>query len=165
MQQAHQFGGFDVGRVLVAEGAALHAEDEAELFDVGVQVGEGKGGGVAFVEVVQLEGLEIADQDVARALVLRQGVDVVPGLLVGAGEVAPGALLLDDQDAGPEQVDEARPVVQLGHMRFVARHGAAFDPEYLEEVVVEALRLAFFVGRLAPGVGEGGGAHANLVPG
>ncbi len=36
MQQSHQLGGFDVGGVLVTEGAALHAEDEAELLDVGV---------------------------------------------------------------------------------------------------------------------------------
>ena len=52
------------------EGAALHAEDEAEFLDMGVQVGERKGGGVSFVEVVQLEGLEVADQDVAGTLVL-----------------------------------------------------------------------------------------------
>ena len=101
-----------------------------------------------------------------------QGVDVVAGLLVGAGEVAPGAFLLDDQDAGPEQVDEAAPVVQLRHVRFVARHGAALDPEYLEEVVVEALRLALLVGRSPRPATRtcrrkemGGGAHANLVPG
>ena len=114
---------------------------------------------------MKLEGLEIADQDVAGALVFGQGVNVVASLLVGAGEVAPGAFLLDDQDAGPEQVDEAAPVVQLRHVRLVARHGAAFDPEYLEEIVVEALRLAFFIGRLPPRFSEGGGAHANLVPG
>ena len=165
VQQPHQLGGFDVGRVLIAEGAALHAEDEAEFLDVGVQVGERKGGGVSFVEVVQLEGLEVADQDVAGTLVLGQGVDVVSGLLVGAGEVAPGAFLLDDQDTGPEQVDEAAPVVQLRHVSLVARDGAALDPEDLEEVVVEALRFALLVGRLPPLVGEGGGANANFIPG
>ena len=165
VQPADQFGGLDVGRVLIVERAALHAEDEAELFDVGVQLGEGKGGGVSFVEVVQLEGLEVADQDVAGALVLRQGIDVGPGLLVGAGEVAPGAFLLDDQDAGPEQVDEPPAVIQLRHVRLIARDGAALDSEYPEEVVVEALRLALLVGRLPPLVGEGGGTDANLVPG
>ena len=38
VQVPDEFGGLDVGRVLVAEGAALHAEDEAELLDVGGQV-------------------------------------------------------------------------------------------------------------------------------
>ena len=96
MQQPHQLGGFDVGGVLIAEGAALHAEDEAEFLDVGVQVGEWEVCGLPFVEVVKFEGLEVADQNVAGALVLRQGVDVFAGLLVGAGEVTSGALLLDD---------------------------------------------------------------------
>ena len=165
VQPSYQLGGFDVGGVLVAEGMALHAEDEAELFNVGRQVRECEGGRFTLIEIVKLEGLEVADQDVAGALVFRQGVNVFPGLVIRAGKVAAGALLFDDQDAGPEQVDVSRPVVQLGDVRFVARDRAALDAENLEKVVVEALRLALLVGGVLPLVGEGGGADANLVPG
>ena len=34
MQPPHQFGGLDVGRVLIAERPALDAQDEAERLDV-----------------------------------------------------------------------------------------------------------------------------------
>ena len=52
VQVADALGRFDVDRVLIAEGPLLHAQDEAELFDVLGQVGEGKGGAFVFVEVV-----------------------------------------------------------------------------------------------------------------
>ena len=114
---------------------------------------------------MKLEGLEVARQDVAGAFVLRKRVEILPGLTVGAGEIAPGALLLDDQDARPEQVHEPRPVVQLAHMLLVARDGTALHPEDLEEVVVEALRLALLVGRVGPRVRKFCRPHANFVPG
>ena len=56
-------------------------------------------------------------------------------------------------------------VVQLGDVRLVAGDRTAPCPEDMEEVVIEALRLAFLIGRLPPLVGEGGGTGANLVPG
>ena len=70
-----QLGGFDVDRILVAEGAALHAQDEAEGLDVAGQVGEREGDLLPLVQIVQLEGLEVADQDVAGALGLGEGVE------------------------------------------------------------------------------------------
>ena len=60
---------------------------------------------------MEIEGLEVAHQDAARALPFRQRVEILPGLFVGCRQVAPGALLLDDQDARPEQVDEPGAVV------------------------------------------------------
>ena len=35
MQLSHQLRGFDIDRVLIAEGSALHPQDEAELLDMG----------------------------------------------------------------------------------------------------------------------------------
>ena len=52
VQIANTLGRFDVDRVLIAEGPLLYARDEAELFDVLGQVGEGKGDAFVFVEVV-----------------------------------------------------------------------------------------------------------------
>ena len=46
MQPSGKFRGLDVGRVLIAEGAALHAEYEAERLDVAGQILEREGGGL-----------------------------------------------------------------------------------------------------------------------
>ena len=165
MQLAHKFGRRDVDRVLVQEGLALHAHDEAEGLHVGGKVPEVEGDGLLLVEVAEGEVLEVAYEDVPGFFVLRQGIEVGACLLVGVFEVAPGALLLDDEHAGPEQVDEAGIVVQLPHVFFVAGHAPPPHAEDMEEVVVEGLRLALLVGRVAPLACESRGARADLVPG
>ena len=165
VQLAHQFGGADVDGVLIAECPAPHAEDEAERLDVAGQFLKREADLFAFAEIVKLERLEIADEDVAGALVFGQGVEILPGLPVGLAEIATGALLLDDQDAGPEEIDEAGAVVELGDVVLVAGDRAPPDAEHPEEVVVEALRLAGLVLGLAPFAGEFGGPDADLVPG
>ena len=58
-------------------------EDEAERLDVAGQLREGEGDGLPLVQIVKLEGLEIADEDVARAVALGKRVEVVSGLPVG----------------------------------------------------------------------------------
>ena len=160
-----EFGGLDVGRILIPEGPALHAEDETEYLHMGGQIGKRKALVFPRIEVVELDTLEVTDQDVARPLALRQGVNIFPGLPIGSLEVAPGALLFNNEDARPEQVNKARPVIQLFHVLFVPGYGAAFDTENLEEIIVEALRLAFFVARGCPLTGKGCGSGAYFVPG
>ena len=98
MQPSHRRRGFDVDRVLIAEDSALHPQDEAELLDMVVQVRQRESNVLTFVQIVKLEGLEITNQDIARAVPLGQAVEILPGLSVGSGEIAPFALLLDDQD-------------------------------------------------------------------
>ena len=80
MQSTDQLGSLDVGRVLVAERPALHAKNEAERLDIAGQIGEQEGGDLAFVEVVEFESLEVANQNVAGTLVLRQRVEIFPSL-------------------------------------------------------------------------------------
>ena len=58
MQASNALGRFDVDRVLVAECAPLHSDDETELFDVLRQVGEGKARLLALVPVDQLQRFE-----------------------------------------------------------------------------------------------------------
>ena len=57
VQAAHAFGRAHVDRVLIPEGAPLHAQDEAEGFDVAGQVGQGEARFAALVAVEQHEGL------------------------------------------------------------------------------------------------------------
>ena len=165
VQPRDQLRRLDVDRVLVAEGAALHAEDEAEPLDVRRQVGQGEAGLLALVPVEQLERPEVAEQLVAGAVAFGQRVEVGARLPAGRVQAAPGALLLDQQHAGPEQVDEAVRGVEPPDVFFVARDGAPPDAEDLEEVVVETLRLALLVGGVGPLAREPGGPRADLVPG
>ena len=165
MQPPHRRRGFDVDRVLIAEGSTLHAQDEAELLDVGGQVRQGERDAFALVEIMELEGLKVANQNVAGPFPLGQAIEILPGLPVGIFEVASLALLLDDQDARPEQVDEPGAVIQLLYMFFVARHGTPPYIENLEELVVEALCLTLLVGRVPPLGSECGSAGAHLIPG
>ena len=65
-----QLGGLDVRRVLIAELPALDAEDETERLDMRGQVREGEDDDLPLVQIVKLEGLEVAHQDVARAVAL-----------------------------------------------------------------------------------------------
>ena len=113
VQVAHEFGRLNVDRVLILEGAFLHAQNETELFDMVGQVGQSEKRAFPLVQVPQLKGLEVADQNVTGTVLLGQGVEVVAGLFVGFGQVVAGAFLLNQEDTGPEQVDEARTIVQL----------------------------------------------------
>ena len=128
------------------------------------QVSEGEAGLLAFVPVEKLERLEVAEKLEAGALPVRQRVEVRAGLLTRGRQVAPGALLLDQQDAGPEQIDVAGGVVEPLDAFLVPRHVAAALAEDLEEVVVEALGLALLVRGVGPFTGEAGGPRADLVP-
>ena len=164
VQPSYQFRGLDVGRVLVAKGPPLHPDDESEVLHVSREIGEGEGHGGTLGEIVQLEGLEVADQNVPGPHVFRQRVEVLPRLAVRGLEVTARTLLLHDQDTRPEEVDEPEAVVELRDVLFVARHAAAAHAEDLEEVVVEALRLALLVCAVSPLIGERGGTDTDFVP-
>ena len=61
VQTRDQLRRLDVDRILIAERAALNADDEPELLDVLRQVGEHKAGFFAFVAIEQLERSEVAE--------------------------------------------------------------------------------------------------------
>ena len=52
---------------------------------------------VPLVQVIEVEGAEVAHQDVAGALPLRQCVAIVPGLGISSAQVPTGAFLLNDE--------------------------------------------------------------------
>lgn len=78
-------------------------------------------------------------------------------MVAGSREVPTGALLLDEQNPGPEQIDEAVAVVELLDVRFIAGDTAPAYVEDLEELGVEALRVLLLVGSGLPFAREGGG--------
>jgi len=164
VQPPDQFGSLNVCRILIAERAALHPEDEAERLDMRGRVREREGDGLPPVEIVKLDGLEGAYRDEARALAFRQRVEILPGLFARLAEIAPAALLFDERRTRPEQVDEPEAILELGDVLLVAGDLTTAFPRDLEEVVVEALCLALLVGRVAPVLREGGRAGADFVP-
>ena len=165
VQRAHQFGRGNVGRLLLARGlGGVGVADEGEGLDMLAQIGQREAGGPARLAVEQFEGPEIADQLVAGLLGLGQRVEIAAGLGGGRFQVAAGGFLLDDQGAGPEQVDEAAGIVEAGDLFLVAGDGGAGGAEKLEELVVEGLGLALFMRRVAVAAGELRGAHPDLVP-
>ncbi len=161
----HQFGGEDVCRVLIAEGAALDADDEPEPLHMAGQVGEREDQRrLIGLQVVQLEQLEVADQQVAGQLVWLEARKVVERLFLGAQQVAPGALLLDQEHAFPEQVDVALPVSELLDRLLERGDLPSLHTEDLEEVVIEALGLAPLVCGAGPIAGELRRPRPDLVP-
>lgn len=166
MKATHKLGRLDVHGVLVPERALLDAEDEAEMLHLLGEFGELEALGllIRLVEVVKLEGLEVRDEDVARQFRVFEAGEVVERLCFRSYEVAAGALVLDKQHALPEQVDESVLAAKLLDRLLESRNLAALDAEHVEEVVVEALRLAFLIGGGRPFVRKSGGAGANFVP-
>ena len=165
MQFADQFGGLDVDGILILEDADLAAKDEVELVDVLWQIGQQEGGLGAGVEIVELKGAEIADETLARAFAFGQGEDVAGGLNGGADEVSAEGFLLDQDDAGPEQINETLRAGEFLDGLFVDRHIAAADAEHGEEGVPEGVGIAAFIAVTGVIGGKHGGAGAQIVEG
>ena len=164
VQLAHHFRSFDIDRVLLAERAFPDAKDEGEILDVLGKLAEPKSNCGVIFEVVQLEDLEIAHQNVAGKLVLFEPGKVVEGLFLGACQVAAGALLLHQEDALPEQIDEPALVAKLLDRLLETGDAAAGNAEYLEELVVEGLALAALVVGVLPFLREACRPRLDLVP-
>ena len=164
MQSAHQLGRLDRHACLRLEGDAA-AEHEVERLDVPVQVGESEGQRLArAVPVAQHPCLKVARQDEARLLILRNALQIVERLQLRLAQVEPRALLLDQQRAGPEGVDEAVAIVRQPDSTLVIGELAAIDAEHLKEVVVEGLRLAALIAGVLPLLAERPRAAPDLVP-
>lgn len=129
------------------------------------QVSELELEGLAALQVVEVDALEVADDDVFRELVVLEAVEVADGLAVGLGEVLAAAFVLHHELAGPVEVDVALAVVQLLHQLLEDGNAFAGDAEDVEEAIPEAFGIGILVVRIAPFVGEGGGAAADLVLG
>ncbi|MDE2888390.1 MAG: hypothetical protein OXR72_09240 [Gemmatimonadota bacterium] len=128
------------------------------------KVGESETNFLAFVPVDHFEGLEVTLQLVARLLVHRQCVEVGVRLFACFFQITSRALLLDEQYARPEQIDESVGIVQAFDLLLVAGDRATFYAEYLEEFIVKALCLALLVAGVLPLSREIGGAGADFIP-
>ena len=116
-------------------------------------------------KVVEADAGEVRDDDVAREVALLQAVEVVGGLMEGAIKIKAARFVLDEDDAFPEQVDEAAFAVGFDHGLFKCRDTAAGYAEDQEESVPEGFRLSVFGGLVLPLAREGDGVGADVGPG
>ena len=134
------------------------------LDEVG-QICEPEGYLRALVQVIQFEGLEIAEQQVSREFRVLQVRKVLEGLSFGFAEAPANALLLHEEHSLPEQIDVTPPLGEVLDGFLEGRQPAHGHPEYIEEIPVEELCLALLVPFAVPFLGESGGPGSNLVPG
>ena len=128
------------------------------------ELGEGEACLLPFVQIHEFEALEITYQDVPRPVALRNGIEISHGLIPRGDQISSSAFLLYEQHSRPEQVDETMLVVQLAYMLLVAGNAASLNAEDVEEIVVETLRFALFVGGVLPFLGECCGPRTYFVP-
>ena len=89
---------------------------------------------------------------------------IVERLFACRGEITALGLLLNQQLAFPEQVEEAAPSFGKIDAIFKASHPAAGDAKKLEELIIKSLRVALFVVGIFPFVGELRGPRTNIIP-
>lgn len=140
------------------------ARDEVEQAQIFVELGQREAVNFVFVQVVQFEVPEVAQQDVTGLLVGLQAGKIVPGLLERLGQILAPALVLDQQRAFPPQVDVAVLVVDFLDALLEGGDLAALDAEDLEELVPETLGIGVFAFDVSPVLGKRAGAVGYLFP-
>lgn len=112
---------------------------------------------------------KVGDDDIAgyfvKAAFVNQVLNVAEGLGFRLAEVFPEALVLDKNNAGPEQIDVAVLTGDFLDRLFEAGNGAAADSEHVEEFVPEGLLLAALASDAGPLFREGDSAVADFIPG
>jgi len=120
------------------------------------------------LQIVEGDAVEIREDQPAGNLAVAPSVleaaDVVHALGVGLAEIGPGRLVLHEQPARPEQVNEPPVAGKFFDRLLEGGDGAAADAKDVEEVVPEGLAFGGLARFALPFPAEGDGAVANLIP-
>ena len=145
--------------------AGLIAGDEAEQPDVLMQFRQGKFVGLVLIQIVEPEPGEVGDQHVARQVALLQPRKIVQRLPERPIQILAARLVLDQQHAFPQQINETARAVGLFDRSLERRHPPPSHPENGEEAIPEAFGLGILGCCVVPIAGKGQGAVFNFVPG
>lgn len=130
---------------------------------------EGEVGVLFRFEVVNGDALKIGNNEVAGAIFALPGFlqspDVGHGLGAGFPEVFARALVLNEEGAGPQEVNAAPVARELLYRLLEAGDHPALDSEDIEEVIPKGLALGGFPRLAHPLLREGDGAVFDFVPG
>lgn len=165
VQPAHRLGRLDVDRVLFADDLRRVAGDEGKVLDAPGQFAQAELDLRGEFEIEQAKAGKVADQHIARKIAVAQTLEVAESLLVSRIEILAPALVLDEQDAFPQEIDVAVLAVDLLHAAFEARHAPPRHAEHVEERVPEASCVGVLVLGMLPVARKRGGAVSDLVPG
>ena len=105
---------------------------------------------LVFFQVVEAKAGEIGDQHVLGQVALQDAGEIVQRLGVGPVEVFAARLVLDQQHAFPEQVDEALLVAELFDRLLKRGEPLATDAEDIEKAVPEGFGFGVFGGFVLP---------------
>ena len=181
VQIAKQTDGFDVDRVLVGEFVLLVARNEGETVDAFVELGQrefdrrdtatGKEWQVFLfvgLKVMKCDACEIGNDDVTRNFVepafVDKPLDVVESLRLRSSKVFTEALVFDEENAGPKEINRAVVAGDFLNTFLEMRNEAALKPERLEEFVPERLFFSGFTLFARPAIGKLNRAMADFVP-
>ena len=182
VQVGEKLGGFEIGGIFGIEADRFFPADEGEFADVPVQLGERELDdtiGFAVVEkrefflllwlqIVEDKAGEIAQDDVAREL-------IVPPLAGEVGEIGEGlrsgfvercatALVLHEQDAGPEEIEEGVVAFQVFHRALKHCDALERETEALKETDPEKVLLLLLVRGVFPLARKSDGAVTGFIP-
>lgn len=158
LAQAAEAGGKAVGSfagdgdaVVVEDGLGLAGEEEIEgavVVGKGGEFGDADGGVHLGLEVIDVEFVEVAEDDVAGATGDEAG-PVVEGLAVVLGEGDAALFHLDEDDGLPDKVGKGGAAAVFAVFLYAELVLADFEgagvPEGLEEMVEKDVGLPFFV--------------------
>src|SRR6185437_463093 len=161
MQATHDFNRLNVDGVLLFKFMLLVPRNEGEVVDVFVKVGQrelegvnaaiiqqGQWALVIRLKVVQGDASKIRDNYVARNFIFAaftgQVVYITKCLRLGLAKVLSKTLVLDEQDARPEEVNVTILSGKILNRLFKAGDNAAADSEDVEEFIPVSLLFSLF---------------------
>src|SRR6185437_14112958 len=167
MQAAHDFNRLNVDGVLFFKLVLLVAGNEGEVVDVLVKIGQrefggvneaiiqqGQGALVIRLKVMQGDAGEIRDDYIARNFIFaafaREVMDVTKCLRLGPAKVFSKTLVLDEQDARPEEVNVTILAGKIFYRLFKAGDNATANSEHVEEFIPVSLLFSLFFFRARP---------------
>jgi hypothetical protein len=181
MQLAHDADGLDVDGVVIGKLVLRVSGDEGKKMDVLVEFREWKlnGDGAACIEerkdalivrlkVVQGNAGEIRDNNVTgnlvHAAIAGEVLNIAEGLGLRLAEVSAAAFVLDQDFAGPEEVNETVLAGDFVNRLLKGGHEAALDAEDLEKLIPKGLLFSLFAFDSRPCVGKSDSTMADFIP-
>src|SRR6266550_4290117 len=98
MKVTHQLRCFDVDGVLIAERTFLNAEDKSEILYVIGKLVKKKTNAFILIEIVKLECLKVADENIARKFVFFESGKIVERLCLRSLKILSGTLLFNEEN-------------------------------------------------------------------
>ena len=113
-----------------------------EEVDILRQLLQGEAGeGATGIEVIEIPGLEIADEDSMRHFARLKRKSIAAGLFIGFGAVLAAGLHFNEDMPGPEEVDVAVAPIHALDLFLENGHTAAVDAQHIQKIGLERLGL------------------------